>query len=149
MRVYLSRYASLSMSRMWHRISRIDHLPGAGVKRRSLRGTPRSASFRAAGVAASVSRLWARSFTLWDVVSGIGGSRNGKALSRLGEEQLLRFEARQQRVEDERSPVAAAGRIEREVRHAPRRERLLDGIVDLALERVARVAHAVEAGIAD
>src|SRR5450759_1933222 len=149
MRVYLSRYASRSMSRMWHRISRIDHLPGAGVKRSSFFGTPRSASLRAAGVAASVSRWRARSFTMGDVVSGMGGSRLGKWLFRLREEQFLRFEAKEKRVEDERAPLVAARGIEREVRNTPRRECLLDGVVDFPLEREIRVAHAVEARIAD
>src|ERR1035441_5901957 len=107
---------------LWRRgdpIWRIEHFHGAGVNRRSLRGTPRSAALRAAGVAASVSRWRARSFTPRDVVSGIGGSRRGKALSRFREEQLLWSEARQERVEDERSPVAASGRIERDVWNAP------------------------------
>src|ERR1019366_8686800 len=99
------------MSRMWHRISRIDHLPGAGVKRRSLRGMPRNASLSAVGVAASVSRWRARSFTLRDVVSGIGGSRRGHSLSRFREEQFLRLEAGEESVENERSPIPAAHRI--------------------------------------
>src|ERR1019366_1643197 len=132
------------MSRMWHRISRIDHLPGAGVKRRSLRGTPRNASLSAAGVAASVSRWRARSFTLRDVVSGIGGSRCGHALSRFREEQFLRLQAGQKCVENERSPFGAADRIEREVGDAPGGKHLVDGAVDLALERPVQVAHAVE-----
>src|SRR5664279_2326766 len=158
MRVYLSRYASRSMSRMWQRISRIDHLPGAGVKRSSFFGTPRSASLRAAGVAASVSRWRARSFTMGDVVSGMRGSRLGTWrcwrswrhwLFRFGEEQFLGFEAKQKRVEDERAPLVAAGGIEREVRDTPCRECLPDGVVDLALEREIRVAHTVEARAAD
>src|SRR5450759_5285957 len=122
------------MSRMWHRTSRIDHLPGAGVKRRSLRGTPCNASLSAVGVATSVSRWRARSFTLRDVVSGIGGSRRGHALSRFREEQFLGFQARQECVENERSPFPAADRIEREVGDAPDGKRLVDGAVDLALE---------------
>src|SRR6266545_8250804 len=104
------------MSRKWQRISRIDHLPGAGVKRRSFRGTPRRAALRAAGVAARVSRWRARSFTPRDVVSGIGSSRGGKSLSLLREKQLLWSETREERAEDERSPFAASGRIERDVR---------------------------------
>src|SRR5512140_1016078 len=152
MRVYLSRYASRSMSRMWQRISRIDHLPGAGVKRSSFFGTPRSASLRAPGVAASVSRWWARSFTMGDVVSGMGGSSLGYwryGLFRLRKEQLLRFEAKKKRVEDERAPLVAARGIEREVRDPPRRERMPDGFVDFPLEREIRVAHAVETRVAD
>src|SRR5664279_2506532 len=150
MRVYLSRYASRSMSRMWQRISRIDHLPGAGVKRSSFFGTPRSASLRAGGVAASVSRWRARSFTMGDVVSGMGGSRLGcwrcwrcwrhgrygrNGLSRLREKKLLRVEAKKERVEDERAPLVTAGGVERHVRHTPGRECLLDWAVDLPLER--------------
>src|SRR5664279_403214 len=158
MRVYLSRYASRSMSRMWQRISRIDHLPGAGVKRSSFFGTPRSASLRAAGVAASVSRWRARSFTMGDVVSGMGGSRLDywrywrswrDGLFRLREEKFLRFEANEKSVEDERAPLVAARGIERDVRDIPRRERLIDGAVDLVLEREIRVAHAVETRITD
>src|SRR5664279_6585104 len=139
------------MSRMWQRISRIDHLPGAGVKRSSFFGTPRSAFLRAAVFAASVSRWRARSLTMGDVVSGMGGSRLGywrhgrDGLFRLREEQFLGVEPQQKRVEDERAPFGSAGGIEREVRDAPRGQRLLDRAVDLPLKREVRVAHAVVA----
>src|SRR5450755_3942926 len=90
-----------------------------------------------------------------DVVSGMGGSRLGYwrrwrgGLFRFREEQLLRFEANEQSVEDERAPLVAARGVERDVLDTPRREGLLDGAVDFPLEREIRVAYAVEARVSD
>src|SRR5512135_201250 len=112
------------MSRMWQRISRIDHLPGAGVKSRTFFDSPLRDAFRACGVAARVSKKRRRSKS--SMGSSSAGTHAVERFVELGEQELLRPEPREQGVEDVRGPFGAARGIERDVRHTPHGERLLD-----------------------